>query len=102
MMKIALPSNGFSGVENKADIPAWTNSIAESKHSIKEVFKNRLLTLYFHIDISLLIISLRDHIKSSGKFTIFTRLKTEGGGGQSHITEKLPLKIQTVEDILSK
>ncbi len=42
---------------------------------------------------------LWDEIKSSGKFAIFTRLKIEGGGGQRHITEKLPLKIQTVEDI---
>ena len=42
---------------------------------------------------------LRDQIKSPGKFTIFTRLKIEGEGGQRHITEQLPLKIQTVEDI---
>ncbi len=42
---------------------------------------------------------VRDDIKSSGKFAIFTRLKIEGGGDQGHITEKLPLKIQTVEDI---
>ncbi len=38
-------------------------------------------------------------IKSSGKFPIFTKLKTEDAGGQRHIREKLPLKIQTVEDI---
>ena len=43
--------------------------------------------------------SLRDDIKSSGKFAILTRLKIEGGGGQRHITEKIPLKIQGVEDI---
>ncbi len=43
--------------------------------------------------------SLRDDIKSSGKFAIFTRLKIEGGGGQRQISEKLPLKIQIVEDI---
>ncbi len=46
--------------------------------------------------------SLRDHIKSFGKFAIFTRLRIEGGGGQRHITEKLPLKIQTVDDIDAK
>ena len=45
---------------------------------------------------------IRDDIKSSGKFTIFARLKIEGGGGQRHIREKLPLKIQTVEDIYVK
>ncbi len=44
-------------------------------------------------------ILVRDEIKSSGKFAIFTRLKIEGGGGQMHISEKLPLKIQTVEYI---
>ncbi len=43
--------------------------------------------------------SLRDDIKSSGKFAIFTRRKIEGGVGQRHIMEKLPLKIQIVEDI---
>ncbi len=48
------------------------------------------------------IMLLRDDIKSSGKFVIFTRLKIEGGGGQRHITEKIPLKIQTVEDIDDK
>ncbi len=42
---------------------------------------------------------LRNDIKSSGKFAIFSHLKIEGGGGQRHITEKLQLKIQTVEDI---
>ena len=42
---------------------------------------------------------VRDDIKSSGKLAIFTRLKIDGGGGQRHITEKLPLKIQTVEGI---
>ncbi len=42
---------------------------------------------------------VRGDIKSFGKFVIFTRLRIEGGGGQRHITKKLPLKIQTVEDI---
>ncbi len=44
-------------------------------------------------------IAIRDDIKCSGKLAIFTILKIEGGGGQSHITEELPLKIQTVEGI---
>ncbi len=42
---------------------------------------------------------LRDDIKSSGKFAIFSYLKIEGGGGQMQITEKLQIKIKTVEDI---
>ncbi len=42
---------------------------------------------------------LRGDIKSSGKFRIFSYLKIEGRGGQRQITEKLQLKIQTVEDI---
>ncbi len=44
-------------------------------------------------------IVVRDDIKSSGKFAIFTRLKIEWGGGRKHNSEILPLKIQTVEDI---
>ncbi len=40
-------------------------------------------------------VQVRNGIKSYGKFAIFTRLKTEGGGSQRHITKKLPLKIQT-------
>ncbi len=45
---------------------------------------------------------IRDEIKKSGKFAIFTRLKIEGVGGQRHIMEKLPLKIQTVKDFDGK
>ena len=41
-------------------------------------------------------IPFRDDIKSSGIFAIFTRLKLRG---QRHIMDKLPLKIQTAEDI---
>ncbi len=41
--------------------------------------------------------NLRDDIKSSGKFAIFSYLKIEGG--QRHITEKLQLKIQIAEVI---
>ena len=51
------------------------------------------LTRKFLVDGS----TIWDDIKSSSKFAIFTRLKIEGGVGQRHITEKLPLKIQTVE-----
>ena len=43
---------------------------------------------------------IRDDIQSSGKFAIFTRLKIEGGRGQRHITEKIPLKIQSVTEKL--
>ena len=42
---------------------------------------------------------LRDDIKSSGKFAIFSYLKIEGGGGPRQITEKWHLKIKTVEYI---
>ena len=42
---------------------------------------------------------IRDDIKSSGKFTIFSYLKIEGGGGQRQVMEKWHLKIKTVEDI---
>ncbi len=50
-------------------------------------------------NLSHIFICVRDDIKSPGKFAIFTRLKTEGGGGPRHISEKLPLKIQIVKDI---
>ena len=45
--------------------------------------------------------TIRDDIKNSSKFTIFTRLKTEGLGYERHFMEKLPLKIQiqAVEEI---
>ncbi len=33
------------------------------------------------------MITVRDDIKSSGKFAIFSYLKIEGGGGQRQITE---------------
>ncbi len=36
---------------------------------------------------------LRDDVKSSGKFTIFSYLIIEGGGGRRQITEKWDLKI---------
>ena len=39
---------------------------------------------------------LRDDIKSSGKFAIFSYLKIEGGGGLRLITEKWQLKIKTI------
>ena len=42
---------------------------------------------------------IRDDIKSSGKFAILSYLKIERGGGQRHITEKLQLKIKTLEDV---
>ena len=43
---------------------------------------------------------LRDDIKSSGKFAIFARLKIEGGWGQRHITEKLPLKSKLLKTLM--
>ncbi len=39
---------------------------------------------------------LRDDIKSSGKFAIFSYLKIEGGGGLRLIAEKWQLKIKTI------
>ena len=47
-------------------------------------------------------LSFRDDIKSSGRSEIFSFLRIEGGGGQRQITEKLQLKINTVEDIDAK
>jgi hypothetical protein len=35
-MNIALPRNGFNGVEKNADTPACRNNIAESGFNIKE------------------------------------------------------------------
>ena len=37
--------------------------------------------------------------KVPGNSQFFSYLKIEGGGGQRHITEKLQLKIQILEDI---
>ena len=43
--------------------------------------------------------ALRDDIKNSGKFAIFSYLKIEGGGGLRLITEKCQLKIKTIHYI---
>ncbi len=57
-----------------------------------------VLTQWIPVTVCYKAQSLRDDIKSSGTFAIFTRLKIERGD-QGHITEKITTKIKTVEDI---